>query len=280
MCWNLLGLSRPTKAQIRPALHCTHPGEDFQIWKRYTPTFCHKLSRKTFRRLCSRWMEKTPTCSHHGGKHVVYINPGEGFQIWKQYTLSFCHKLSRKTFWQLYSRWMEKTPTCSHCSGKHVLYNHPSEGFQFWKQYSLTFSQKKLRRKRHQLAHNAHQHMLLRNYLPGNICSDINGKPMQWELHFIVSLQLDLVLWKEGAKYIPPHGIPTSPGFCANSEKDEAEFLVTLKFGVLLQIRSNWAKHSEFTPKLGAPRLGHHFCSLSGWKILSMSWDMTKWRCL
>ena len=58
------------------------------------------------------------------------------------------------------------------------------------------------------------------------------------------------------------------------------EFLVTPKFGVLLRIRSNWAKHSEFTPKFGAPRLGHHFCSLNGWKILSRGWDMTKWRCL
>ena len=60
----------------------------------------------------------------------------------------------------------------------------------------------------------------------------------------------------------------------------QAEFLVTPKFGVLLRIRSNWAKHSEFTPKFGAPRLGHHFCSLNGWKILSRSWDMTKSRCL
>ena len=59
-----------------------------------------------------------------------------------------------------------------------------------------------------------------------------------------------------------------------------SEFLVTPKFGVLLRIRSNWAKHSEFTPKFGAPRLGHHFCSLNGWKILSRSWDMTKSRCL
>ena len=60
----------------------------------------------------------------------------------------------------------------------------------------------------------------------------------------------------------------------------QAEFFVTPKFGVLLRIRSNWAKHSEFTPKFGAPRLGHHLCSLNGWKILSRSWDMSKWRCL
>ena len=59
-----------------------------------------------------------------------------------------------------------------------------------------------------------------------------------------------------------------------------SEFLVTPKFGVLLRIRSNWAKLSEFAPKFGAPRLGHQFCSLNGWKILSRSWDMTKWRCL
>ena len=58
------------------------------------------------------------------------------------------------------------------------------------------------------------------------------------------------------------------------------EFLVTPKFGVLLRIRSNWAKNSEFAPKFGAPRLGQQFCSLNGWKILSRSWDMTKWRCL
>ena len=60
----------------------------------------------------------------------------------------------------------------------------------------------------------------------------------------------------------------------------EPEFLVTPKFRVLLRIRSNWAKHSEFTPKFGAPRLGQHFCSLNGLKILSRSWDMTKWRYL
>ena len=52
-----------------------------------------------------------------------------------------------------------------------------------------------------------------------------------------------------------------------------SEFLVTPKLGVLLQILSFWAKHSEFTPKFGAPRLGHHFCSLKGWKILSGSWE-------
>ena len=60
----------------------------------------------------------------------------------------------------------------------------------------------------------------------------------------------------------------------------EPEFLLTPKFRVLLQIRSNWAKHFEFAPKFEAPRLGHQFCSLNGWKILSRSWDMTKWRCL
>ena len=52
-----------------------------------------------------------------------------------------------------------------------------------------------------------------------------------------------------------------------------SEFLVTPKLGVLLQILSFWAKHSELTPKFGAPRLGHHFCSLNGWKILSGSWE-------
>ena len=60
----------------------------------------------------------------------------------------------------------------------------------------------------------------------------------------------------------------------------ESEFLVTPKFGVLLRIRSNWAKHSEFTPQFRAPRPKHHFCSLNGWKIFSRSWDTTKWRCL
>ena len=43
--------------------------------------FCHKLSRKTFWRLRSRCMEKTPTGSHHGGKHVAYTHPGEGCQF-------------------------------------------------------------------------------------------------------------------------------------------------------------------------------------------------------
>ena len=52
-----------------------------------------------------------------------------------------------------------------------------------------------------------------------------------------------------------------------------SEFLVTSKLGVLLQILSFWAKQSEFTPKFRAPRLGHHFCSLKGWKILSGSWE-------
>ena len=52
-----------------------------------------------------------------------------------------------------------------------------------------------------------------------------------------------------------------------------SEFLVTPKLGVWLQILSFWAKHSEFTPKFGAPRLGYHFCSLKGWKILSGSWE-------
>ena len=51
-----------------------------------TFTFCHKLSRKIFWRLCSRCMEKTPTGSHSGGKRVVHTHPGEGFQFWKQYT--------------------------------------------------------------------------------------------------------------------------------------------------------------------------------------------------
>ena len=50
-----------------------------------------------------------------------------------------------------------------------------------------------------------------------------------------------------------------------------SEFLVTPKLGVLLQILGFWAKHSKLTPKFGAPRLGHHFCSLRGWKILSGS---------
>ena len=52
-----------------------------------------------------------------------------------------------------------------------------------------------------------------------------------------------------------------------------SEFLVTPKLGVLLQILSFWAKHSEFTPKFRAPRLRYHFCSLKGWKILSWSWE-------
>ena len=58
-----------------------------------------------------------------------------------------------------------------------------------------------------------------------------------------------------------------------------AEFLATPKFWVWLLIRSNWAKHSECTTKSGAPRLGHHFCSLNDWKILSSSLDTTQWRC-
>ena len=52
-----------------------------------------------------------------------------------------------------------------------------------------------------------------------------------------------------------------------------SEFLVTPKLGVWLQILSFWAKHSEFTPKFGAPRLGYHFCFLKGWTILSGSWE-------
>ena len=54
-----------------------------------------------------------------------------------------------------------------------------------------------------------------------------------------------------------------------------SEFIVTPKIWLLLQIRSFWAKPSEFTLKFAAPRLGHHFYYLKGWKILSRSWDMT-----
>ena len=217
MCWNLLGLGRPTKDLIRPALHCTHPGEDFQIWKQYTLTFCHKLSRKTFWRLCSRWMEKTPACSHYSGKHVVYTHPGKGFQFWKQYTLTFRHKLSRKTFWhfvwkrhQLAHTAVENilyTPILARASrsesstlssfvtklaGKHFLYygllntaHYTILATPFRSESStLTFCHKHSRRtygllRSRQLAHTEHQHMLLRKYLPRNICSDINGKPMR-----------------------------------------------------------------------------------------------------
>ena len=34
---------------------------------------------------------------------------------------------------------------------------------------------------------------------------------------------------------------------------------------------SEFSKHSEFTPKFVAHRLGHHFCSLNGLKILFRS---------
>ena len=52
-----------------------------------------------------------------------------------------------------------------------------------------------------------------------------------------------------------------------------SEFLGTPNLGVLLQILSFWAKHSEFPPKFGAPRLRHHFCFFKGWNILSWSWE-------
>ena len=56
--------------------------------------------------------------------------------------------------------------------------------------------------------------------------------------------------------------------FCSHHK---LRVLSDYKHGVLLQILSFWAKHSEFTPKFGALRLGYHFCSLKGWKILSGS---------
>ena len=58
-----------------------------------------------------------------------------------------------------------------------------------------------------------------------------------------------------------------------------AEFLSTPKCRLLLRIRSNWAKPSKIN-SIWAPRLWDHFCSLNGWKILSRSWNVTKWKCL
>ena len=49
------------------------------------------------------------------------------------------------------------------------------------------------------------------------------------------------------------------------------EFLVNPKSGVV-------SKTVWFPSE--APRLGHHFCFLNSWKILSRGWDMTWWRCL
>ena len=109
----------------------------------------------------------------------------------------------------------------------------------------------------------------------------------------LCELEVFLLSWPEPSQSSSPGSSPgkyssgrsrSCPCHCIGGHflwtNSYAEFLVTPKFGVLLRIRSNWAKHSEFTPKFGAPRLGHHFCSLNGWKILSRSWDMTKWRCL
>ena len=53
---------------------------------------------------------------------------------------------------------------------------------------------------------------------------------------------------------------PESVKFSPFSGELHLEFLVTPKFWVLLRIRSYWAKHSELTPILGAPRLGHQLC--------------------
>ena len=95
-------------------------------------------------------------------------------------------------------------------------------------------------------------------------------KLMQVQNPFINSGTLRILCIRIQKKIISLTGHPQS----------RPEFLVTPKFGVLLRIWSNWEKHSEFTPKFGAPRLGHHFCSLNGWKIFSRSLDMTKSRCL
>ena len=51
---------------------------EIQIWKQYTLTFCHKLSRNIYWWFCSQCMEKTRTCSYHAEKTCFCVTAYRG----------------------------------------------------------------------------------------------------------------------------------------------------------------------------------------------------------
>ena len=111
--------------------YCTHSGECFQFWKQYTLKFCPKLCRKTF----------ATTLFPMNGKDTNWLSPWlktccihpswRRLPVWKQFTLKFCHKFSRKTF----------LTTLFPMYGKDTKWLTPRQ-----------------------------KNVLLRNYLPDNIC--------------------------------------------------------------------------------------------------------------
>ena len=113
-------------------------------------------------------MEKTPTGSHRGWKHVVYTHPGEGFQSENSSLSSFVTNIAGKLFF-----WDGLLNT-AYCT-------HRIKGFQFWKQYTLKFCHKFSRKtflttlfpmygKDTKWLTPRRKNVLLRNYLPDNIC--------------------------------------------------------------------------------------------------------------
>ena len=123
----------------------THPGEGFKFWKQYTLTFCHKLSRKTFWQLCSRWMERQQL-PHSAVENMSYTPILAKTSRSESSTLSrFVTNLAENLLTTLFLMNGKDTNLLTR-RRKHVVYTHPGEGFQFWKQYTRKFCHK-LRRK-------------------------------------------------------------------------------------------------------------------------------------
>ena len=74
MCWKLLGHSSPTKAQIRPALHCTHPGSPVKNSRSESSTlspFVTNLAGKPFDdSVPDEW--KRHQLAHTAEENIVY----------------------------------------------------------------------------------------------------------------------------------------------------------------------------------------------------------------